>query len=128
MLVLKALIRLAERVTLSKVGASERSLAFYRQAETDSVPLRLTIKLHLNVIERSTHHELETVIRHDLCFARVVIDSNGVICHGFRIFRRDLYALYSTCRHIKLGQNITVNGQMRWQREIRLGLPFQLQA
>ena len=128
MLVLKALIRLAERVTLSKVGASEQSLAFYQQAETDSVPLRLTVKLHLNVIERSPHHELETVIRHDLCFARVVIDSNGVICHGFRVFRRDLYTLYSTCRHIKLGQNITVNGQMRWQGDIRLGLPFQLQA
>ena len=128
MLVLKALIRLAERVTLSKVGASEQSLAFYRQAKTDSVLLRLTIKLHLNIIERRPHHELEAVICHDLCFAGVVIDSNGVICHGFRIFGRDLYALYSTCRHIKLGQYITVNGQMRWQGDIRLGLPFQLQA
>lgn len=81
MLVLKALIRLAERVTLSKVGASEQPLDFYQRAKTDNVPPRLTVKLCLNIIERLPHHELETVICHDLCFTRVVIDSNWVIRH-----------------------------------------------
>ena len=42
---------------------------------------KLTIKLSLDIIERLAHHELETVICHDLCFTRVVIDSNWVIRH-----------------------------------------------
>lgn len=81
MLVLKALIRLAERVTLSKFGASEQWLAFAQLAETEYSSLRLTIKLCLNIVERLPHHELETIICHDLSFTRVVIDSNWVIGH-----------------------------------------------
>lgn len=81
MLVLKALIRLAERVTLSKFGASKQSLAFHQQAKAENVSSALTIKLCLNIVKGLPHHELETIICHDLCFTRVVIDSNWVICH-----------------------------------------------
>lgn len=81
MLVLKALIRLAERVTLSKFGASEQSLAFSQRAKMEYVASKLTIKLRLDVVERLPHHELETIVCHNLCFTRVVIDSDWVICH-----------------------------------------------
>lgn len=81
MLVLKALIKLAERVTLSKFGASEQSLAFYLEAMTEEISPRLTIKLCLDIVERLPHHELETIICHDLRFTRVVIDSDWMIRH-----------------------------------------------
>ena len=73
---------------------------------------RLTVKLCLNVVERLPHHELETIIRHDLCFAWVIVDSHWVIGHCFWIFRRSQYALNSARRDIKLGQNVTAIDQM----------------
>lgn len=81
MLVLKALIRLAERVTLSKFGASEKSSAVHQQAKTEDISSEHTVKLRLNIVERLPHHELETIVCHDLCFTRVVMDSNWVIRH-----------------------------------------------
>ena len=82
MLVLKAFIRLAERVTLSKFGASEQSSAVNRQAKVENATSRgLTIKFCLNIVERLSHHELEAVIRHNLCFMWVVIGSNWMVHH-----------------------------------------------
>lgn len=81
MFVLKALIKLAERVTLSKFGASEQSLAFCLGAMTECEFSRPTIQLCLDIVERLAHHKLETIICHDLGFTRVVIDRNWMIRH-----------------------------------------------
>ena len=111
MLVLKALIRLAERVTLSKLGASEQLSAFVNRRLED-VFLRLTVKLCLNIVEGLPHHELKTIICHNFCFTGVVVNSNWMIRHRFRVLRRGDYGLYSARRDIKLGQYITVVRQM----------------